>query len=66
MTIGGVTAAGLPPNLPLWIDQRVVERPRVVIGGGSRSAKVLVPPALLQALPNAEVVEGLATPIDEG
>lgn len=62
MAIGGVTAFGLPPELPLWIDAAVMERPRIVLGGGSRSWKVLAPPSILRTLPNAEVVEGLANP----
>lgn len=59
--IGGVTPFGLPPDLPVWVDSRVMGRPRVVLGGGSRSCKVVAPPATLLALPNkVEVVEGLA------
>lgn len=57
--IGGVTPIGLPPELPLWVDARVMERKRIILGGGSRERKVLAPPALLSAL-GAEVVEGLA------
>ena len=60
MAIGGVTAFGLPDGLPLWIDGAVMERPRVVLGGGSRSWKVIAPPSILMTLPNVEVVEGLA------
>jgi prolyl-tRNA editing enzyme YbaK/EbsC (Cys-tRNA(Pro) deacylase) len=60
MAIGGVTAIGLPDDVPLWIDSRVVSRPRIVLGGGDRSSKVLAPPDLLLALPNAEVVADLA------
>ena len=60
MAIGGVTAIGLPADVPLWIDSRVVERPRIVLGGGDRSSKILAPPGLLLALPNAEVIEALA------
>jgi prolyl-tRNA editing enzyme YbaK/EbsC (Cys-tRNA(Pro) deacylase) len=63
MTIGGVTPIGLPPGLPLWIDRRVIGRERIVLGGGSRRCKVVAPPALLLALDDAEVVDGLA--IDE-
>jgi prolyl-tRNA editing enzyme YbaK/EbsC (Cys-tRNA(Pro) deacylase) len=62
MAIGGVTPIGLPAELPLWIDAAVMDRRRVVLGGGSRSCKVLAPPALLLALPGATVVEGLAAP----
>jgi prolyl-tRNA editing enzyme YbaK/EbsC (Cys-tRNA(Pro) deacylase) len=60
MAIGGVTAIGLPDEVPLWIDSRVVSRPRIVLGGGDRSSKILAPPDLLLALPNAEVIESLA------
>ena len=66
MLIGGVTALGLPDGLPIWVDSRVVERPRIVLGGGSRSCKVVGPPALLTALPAVEVVEGLALDIPAG
>lgn len=61
MEIGGVTVFGLPAGLPIWVDARVMERERIVLGGGSRSFKVVAPPAILRALPGVEVVEGLAT-----
>ncbi len=60
--IGGVTAFGLPPALPLWVDAAVVARPRIVLGGGSRSWKVIAPSSILLGLPNVEVVDGLANP----
>ena len=60
MMIGGVTALALPRDLPLWVDARVMERERIVLGGGSRSCKVLAPPEVLTRLANAEVVEDLA------
>lgn len=60
MAIGGVTAIALPEGLPLWVDARVMQRPSIVLGGGSRSCKVVAPPEILTAL-GAEVVEGLAT-----
>jgi prolyl-tRNA editing enzyme YbaK/EbsC (Cys-tRNA(Pro) deacylase) len=58
--IGGVTVFGLPGDLPIWIDAAVMERERIVLGGGSRSWKVIAPSSILLTLPNAEVVEGLA------
>jgi len=61
MEIGGVTVFGLPAGLPIWIDARVMERQRIVLGGGSRSWKVIAAPSILLALPGAEVVDGLAT-----
>ena len=60
MTLGGVTAVGLPPGLPLWIDSRVMEREQVILGAGNRHWKVIAAPAFLATLPGAEVVEGLA------
>lgn len=61
MEIGGVTVFGLPRDLPIWVDTRVMARPRIVVGGGSRSWKVLLAPSALASLPGVEVVEGLAT-----
>jgi prolyl-tRNA editing enzyme YbaK/EbsC (Cys-tRNA(Pro) deacylase) len=60
MAIGGVTVFGLPPDLPILVDARVMARERIVLGGGSRSWKVIASPEILRALPNASVVEGLA------
>ena len=60
MQIGGVTPFGLPSDLPVWIDHRVMARSRVIVGGGSRDRKVLCPPAALAALPAAEVIDDLA------
>lgn len=62
MEIGGVTVFGLPPDLPVWVDATVMTRPRIVLGGGSRSWKVLAPPAILRTLPKVEIVDGLANP----
>jgi prolyl-tRNA editing enzyme YbaK/EbsC (Cys-tRNA(Pro) deacylase) len=61
MQIGGVTVFGLPDGLPIWVDSRVMTRDRIVLGGGSRSWKVIAPPSILRALPGVEVIEGLAT-----
>ncbi len=61
MEIGGVTVFGLPDGLPIWVDGRVMQRERIVLGGGSRSWKVLAAPDILLALPHVEVVDGLAT-----
>src|SRR4051794_28427775 len=60
MELGGVTVFGLPADLPIWVDARVMQRERIILGGGSRSWKVCAAPAILAALPGVEVVEGLA------
>jgi len=59
--IGGVTAFGLPGGLPLLVDAAVMARERIVLGGGSRSWKVLAPPSILLTIAGVEVVEGLAS-----
>jgi prolyl-tRNA editing enzyme YbaK/EbsC (Cys-tRNA(Pro) deacylase) len=61
--IGGVTVFGLPADLPIWVDAAVMERDRIVLGGGSRSWKVIAPASILRTLPNVEVVDGLANPM---
>ncbi len=63
-TIGGVTAFGLPDDLPIWVDEQVMQRERIILGGGSRDRKVFAPPAILAALPNVEVVTDLARPFE--
>ncbi|MGZ4703058.1 MAG: YbaK/EbsC family protein [Ilumatobacteraceae bacterium] len=62
MEIGGVTAFALPDGLPIWIDSAVMARERIILGGGSRSIKVLTPPSTLALLNNATVVDDLARP----
>jgi prolyl-tRNA editing enzyme YbaK/EbsC (Cys-tRNA(Pro) deacylase) len=63
MMIGGVTAFGLPPTLPVWIDREVMGRERIILGGGSRDCKVLISPGGLLSVPGAEVVDDLARPV---
>ena len=62
MQIGGVTPFGTTTALELWIDSRVMDREQLIIGGGSRDRKLLVPPATLVGHPAAEVITDLAIP----
>lgn len=57
MMIGGVTIPGLPDGVDIYIDERVMERPRIVIGGGNRSSKIRIAPAELLKLPHASVAD---------
>ena len=57
MLIGGVTIPGLPPEWPIYVDERVMEQERVIIGGGNRSSKARLAPAELLKLPNASVAD---------
>lgn len=60
--IGGVTIFGLPEGLPVWIDSRVMDCDWVIVGAGSRSAKIKLDPSQLQGVDGYEVVDGLAKP----
>ncbi|MDE0674962.1 MAG: hypothetical protein OXI06_07795 [bacterium] len=60
MEIGGVNPVGLDGDLPLLIDSAVMKRREVLLGAGVRTAKIFAHPRLLEHLPNASVVEGLA------
>ena len=60
MEIGGVTAIGLPPDLPLWVDARVMDHGRIILGGGGRETKIICAPQIFEHTPNTEIVEGLA------
>ena len=61
MEYGGITPIGLPAEWRLLVDSRVVALPRIVIGAGIRGAKLFLPGGVLEGLPNAEVIEGLAS-----
>lgn len=63
MEYGGITPIGLPPGWPILVDAAVVAAREVVIGGGVRGSKLFLPGAALLALPEAELVEGLARPV---
>lgn len=62
MVPDGVTPFGLPEDLPLWVDTGVVSHERVIVGGGSRSLKILVASEVFARMPGTEVVDGLAQP----
>jgi prolyl-tRNA editing enzyme YbaK/EbsC (Cys-tRNA(Pro) deacylase) len=57
MMIGGVTVVGLPDDVPLLIDTRVLERPTVILGGGNRSSKIRLDPNELLKIPGARVAD---------
>lgn len=55
MEFGGITAFGLPADWRVLVDAAVMARAEVVMGAGVRSAKLLLPPALLAERPGVEV-----------
>ena len=55
--IGGVTLFALPDDMPIYIDERVTQQPRVILGGGNRTSKVRLDPHALEKLPRATVAD---------
>ena len=66
MLIGGVTVFALPPDLPIYVDERVMAPEWIIVGGGGRSTKVKLAPDVLRRLPNVTVVPDLAAPMAGG
>jgi prolyl-tRNA editing enzyme YbaK/EbsC (Cys-tRNA(Pro) deacylase) len=64
MAIGGVTPFGIPAGLSVWVDERVLGTDWVILGGGSRSFKVKVDPAVFRAMEGVEIVPGLTIALD--
>jgi prolyl-tRNA editing enzyme YbaK/EbsC (Cys-tRNA(Pro) deacylase) len=62
MEYGGITPLGLPAGWPVLLDSAVATAEQLVVGSGLRRSKLLLPGAVLAALPNAEVIEGLGHP----
>jgi prolyl-tRNA editing enzyme YbaK/EbsC (Cys-tRNA(Pro) deacylase) len=65
--IGGVTVFGVPDDLPIWVDAAVLDQPWVIVGAGTRSAKIKLDPAVFADSNRYEVVDGLslAPTVDE-
>jgi len=61
MMIGGVTILALPPDLPIYVDDRLMALDWLILGGGSRSTKIRTSPEVFRRLPNTTIVPGLAT-----
>jgi prolyl-tRNA editing enzyme YbaK/EbsC (Cys-tRNA(Pro) deacylase) len=49
----------------ILVDSAVMGRAEIVLGGGNRTSKLRLPPTELLKIPNLEVVEGLASPIQD-
>jgi prolyl-tRNA editing enzyme YbaK/EbsC (Cys-tRNA(Pro) deacylase) len=60
MMIGGVTVFALPPDLPIYVDDKLMEREWVILGSGSRSSKIKIAPDVFRRIPNATIVPNLA------
>ena len=66
MEIGGVTPFGLPDDLPIYVDSRIMSLDRILVGGGNRSTKIFVDPEVFERMPSVSVITGLANPLPSG
>ncbi len=64
MEYGGITPLGLPADWPILVDAAVARAAEVVVGSGIRGSKLFLPGPVLVGLPNAEVIDGLARPME--
>jgi len=60
MEVDGVTPIGLPKWMPLYVDERLATYDWVMLGAGTRDAKIKVSPRVFSAL-GAERVTGLSS-----
>ncbi len=61
MEVGGVTPFGLPDDLPLYVDSRIMALDWIILGSGGRAAKVKISPKIFTQMPAAKTIENLAT-----
>jgi prolyl-tRNA editing enzyme YbaK/EbsC (Cys-tRNA(Pro) deacylase) len=59
MEYGGITPVGLPAGWRVLVDARAAAVAKAVIGSGVRRSKLVLPGAVLAALPGVTVIEGL-------
>lgn len=60
MELGGVAPFGLPDDLPVLVDARVLDHDWVIVGGGTRDVKLRIDPQVFTKAPRTTVVAGLA------
>lgn len=55
MMLGGVTVFALPPDLPVYVDEKLLALPWIILGSGSRASKIKIAPEALRRVPNAAI-----------
>ena len=60
MMIGGVTPFALPPDVPIYADDKLMALDYVILGSGSRSSKVKIVPQVFNVLTNTQIISGLS------
>jgi len=60
MLIGGVTAFGLPRDIPIFVDEAIMNLDYIILGSGSRSSKIKTTPEIFRHLKGATIVSHLS------
>lgn len=60
MEYGSITPIGLPETWKILIDSQIMDKKNIIVGGGKKISKLLIPTSFLSKLPNLEIVEDLA------
>mgnify|MGYP001280505673 FL=1 len=59
MEVGGVTVFSLPDDLPIYVDERIMDLDWIILGGGGRDTKFKTSPQIFHKL-KATIIENLA------
>ena len=54
---GGISPLGLDKDVDIFIDENVMKRKKIFIGGGNRTTKIFLPPLELLNLTNGSVLD---------
>ncbi len=60
MEYGSSTPFGLPDSYPILIDSKIMKNEKIIVGGGKKISKLLLPTAVFSELTNTEIIEGLS------
>lgn len=60
MEYGSINPIGIPRDWYIFIDPIVLGNINIIIGGGLKKSKILIPSSLLLKLPNAKILDNLA------
>tara|TARA_B100001013_G_scaffold289283_1_gene189049 strand:+ start:466 stop:960 length:495 start_codon:yes stop_codon:yes gene_type:complete len=60
MMIGGVTPFALPIELPIYVDHKIMSLEKLIVGGGSRSGKILIHPDELLKISSVQIIQNLS------
>ena len=54
---GGISPLGLNKDIPIYIDENVMKREKIFIGGGNRTTKIFLAPSELLRLTNGSLLD---------